>query len=298
MIQENPDCISRLAGKTCFIGIGAQKAGTSWLGKYFSAHPEICFSPIKELHYFDWRFYPEDCGGWHKSFSKRLRKVEQKLVGVDDPAGEKMATLLRRRLEMADRPDAYLEYFEQLVRPKHKAFGEISPSYSMMPATGFASMKRMLPNPKLIWMLRNPADRYWSQLRFTMHQEKDFSAEDKFEDKLDDSQFVLRTDYARTLSHLFSEFNRDEVLVVFYEDLFFGDCRDAEVHKITEFLGVGDHPANFEKRINASGKVVLDPSLRQKAVRRFAHVYRALAEYFDHLPESWQEDLRFLDGGA
>ncbi len=296
MTQENPAPTSGLEGKTCFVGIGAQKAGTSWLGKYFSGHPEICFSPIKELHYFDWRFFPEDCGGWHKAFSKRLRKVERRLVGADDPAGERMASLLRLRLEMADRPDAYLEYFEHVVRPKHKAFGEISPSYSMMPAAGFASMKRMLPNPKLIWMLRNPADRYWSQLRFTMRRKKGFSAADEFVKKLDDSQFVLRTDYARTLNHLFSEFNRDEVLVIFYEDLFLGDHRDDEVRRITDFLGVSAHPANFEKRVNVSGEMVLDAQLRQKAVRRFAHVYRAVAEYFGDVPQSWQEDLNFLDG--
>ena len=36
-----------------FLGIGAQKAGTTWLGVYFARHPEVYFSPIKELHFFD-----------------------------------------------------------------------------------------------------------------------------------------------------------------------------------------------------------------------------------------------------
>ncbi len=298
MTQEYQDSISRLSGKTCFVGIGSQKAGTSWLGNYFSKHPEICFSPIKELHYFDWRFSPENCGGWHQEFCRRLRKVERRLSEDGEPGVKRMVNLLRKRLEMADCPDAYLEYFEQVVRPKHKAFGEISPSYSMMPAAGFTSMKRMLPNPKLIWMLRNPADRYWSQLRFTMRRKEGFSAEDQFMKKLNDPQFVWRTDYARTMNHLFSEFNRDEVLVIFYEQLFLGDHRDDEVRRITDFLGVSNKAANFEKHINVSDEMVLDAKLRQKAVRRFAHVYRAVAEYFGDIPESWQEDLRFLEGGS
>jgi hypothetical protein len=35
-----------------FIGIGAQKAGTTWLARNLQAHPEI-HMPRKEVHYFD-----------------------------------------------------------------------------------------------------------------------------------------------------------------------------------------------------------------------------------------------------
>ena len=59
-------------GDLDFVGIGAQKAGTNWLAKYLTSHPQVCFSPIKELHYFDWRFLHEYCGGWHRDFSNRL----------------------------------------------------------------------------------------------------------------------------------------------------------------------------------------------------------------------------------
>lgn len=38
-----------------FIGIGAQKAGTTWLYKNLKQHPNIWLPEIKELHYFDAR---------------------------------------------------------------------------------------------------------------------------------------------------------------------------------------------------------------------------------------------------
>ena len=38
--------------KTVLFGIGAQKAGTSWLHSVLSSHPE-CHLPVKEVHYFD-----------------------------------------------------------------------------------------------------------------------------------------------------------------------------------------------------------------------------------------------------
>ena len=39
--------------KINFIGIGAQKSGTSWLYKQFEKSNQIDITPIKELHYFD-----------------------------------------------------------------------------------------------------------------------------------------------------------------------------------------------------------------------------------------------------
>ena len=36
-----------------FVCIGAQKAGTTWLARILSSHPELFMSPVKELHYFD-----------------------------------------------------------------------------------------------------------------------------------------------------------------------------------------------------------------------------------------------------
>ena len=35
-----------------FIGIGAQKAGTTWLHRNLQAHPQL-YMPRKEVHYFD-----------------------------------------------------------------------------------------------------------------------------------------------------------------------------------------------------------------------------------------------------
>jgi hypothetical protein len=37
-----------------FLGIGAQKAGTTWLFRHLSAHPQIRFPAGKEIHFWDW----------------------------------------------------------------------------------------------------------------------------------------------------------------------------------------------------------------------------------------------------
>ncbi|MCH2144054.1 MAG: sulfotransferase [Phycisphaerales bacterium] len=40
-----------------FLGIGAQKSGTTWLHENLSRHPSVFLPETKELHYFDWNFH-------------------------------------------------------------------------------------------------------------------------------------------------------------------------------------------------------------------------------------------------
>ena len=46
-----------------FLGIGAQRAGTTWLHSTLASHPEIWMPRIKEIHYFD-RKYPVSISNW------------------------------------------------------------------------------------------------------------------------------------------------------------------------------------------------------------------------------------------
>lgn len=46
-----------------FLGIGAQRAGTTWLHANLSKHPAIWLPRIKEIHYFD-RKYPLSTPSW------------------------------------------------------------------------------------------------------------------------------------------------------------------------------------------------------------------------------------------
>jgi hypothetical protein len=45
-----------------FIGIGAQKSGTSWIAECLAEHPEVCMARdqygglLKEVHFFDWNY--------------------------------------------------------------------------------------------------------------------------------------------------------------------------------------------------------------------------------------------------
>jgi len=40
-----------------FLGIGAQKSGTTWLFENLRKHPKLYLPKTKEIHFFDWHFY-------------------------------------------------------------------------------------------------------------------------------------------------------------------------------------------------------------------------------------------------
>jgi len=85
------------ASSTCrlpdFIGIGAMRSGTSWLGKQLKQHPGIWTSSPKELHFFD-RHFTDSPQAYARHFSDA---PEEATLGEITPAyailnKEKIAT--------------------------------------------------------------------------------------------------------------------------------------------------------------------------------------------------------------
>jgi hypothetical protein len=54
-----------MEGGPDFIGLGAMRAGSTWLFELLYRHPQIWMAPIKELHYFD--------GGSRRRWMRHLR---------------------------------------------------------------------------------------------------------------------------------------------------------------------------------------------------------------------------------
>lgn len=53
-----------------FLGLGAQKAGTTWLYTMLSRHPDVSFPYGKELHYWDKGFQGVDAGSYINAFNR------------------------------------------------------------------------------------------------------------------------------------------------------------------------------------------------------------------------------------
>ena len=118
-----------------FIGIGAHKGGTTWLFSLLATHPEVGFGHSDEpgLAEKERHFWCRPLHGGKKS-----------TVPVDGwPTGEALA--------------AYLGSFGP--RPVR---GEITPHYALLPDETIGRLTSVLPDVRVVYLVRDPRRRAWS----------------------------------------------------------------------------------------------------------------------------------------
>jgi hypothetical protein len=280
-----------LDGKTAIIGVGAQKAGTSWLYAALARSPAVASSRIKEQHFFDAWLHPDRFGAFHGWFVNRPR------AELTRDAGAVVRTDLGRdlldRVRAIHHPPGYLDHFARLTQPAHIRFLDITPSYALLSTESFAVMKRFLEraglNVKVVFLMRDPVDRYHSALRMAARDEaaagRSFSAAANFEAHLQDPQFHDRSRYDRTVRNLEAVFAPEQIFYGFYETMFTAHSLKA----LTDFIGIPPVAADFARRRNVSpSDGALTDAQLARAYRAFQPVYAFCRERFaDTCPRAW-----------
>jgi hypothetical protein len=120
-----------------FLGIGAQKAATTWLHRCLRAHPDLWLPPIKELHYFTHRAHDLRRGVAGRLIgqdwvNRRLRRILKPRLLSDlrrlDPAGLRWDL----RFFLGARSDTWYESL--FGEGAGRVTGEITPEYSSLSA--------------------------------------------------------------------------------------------------------------------------------------------------------------------
>jgi hypothetical protein len=261
------------------LGVGAQKAGTSWLASYLSAKRNVNRGVLKEYHVWD-ALYVKEC----KNF----------LVPPD--AGPLHHSLQLRR-SMQTNPDTYFEYFARLLSAPGKdvAF-DISPPYASLGREifrkiieGFAS--RVI-ECKAVFLMRDPVERCWSavRMRHRLHASEVPVSPDAVLAYALSAECEIRTRYDKTLEELRASFEADRLHVGCYEDMFGADS----IGRISAFCGVKTDPTFSEKRFNATEKRsdIGDDAKRQIA-DHYRDVYSRIGSMFPQARKLW-DGYRFL----
>ena len=149
-----------------FIGVGAQRSGTTWIGQFLRNLPDVRFSPIKEVCFFDSKYidYRED---------KLLDGYKTKLaiLGLGNYARKYPISgvrLCRHYLGIRTLKDvSYRAFFDELARSGSVA-GEITPSYAILHEEAISMMDTLLDQPNYFFIMRNPIDRLISQYSFNI----------------------------------------------------------------------------------------------------------------------------------
>ncbi len=275
-----------LDGKTFILGIGAQKAGTTWLAEYLDSRPEVFMAPLMEMHYFDAKYVPG-----HRENIDALFKRKEGILARQQiwPSARRKKRLehLRARMRMND-DAAYVKYFERYVPAECTHFSEITPEYALLPREVFENIRRYFPQTKVVFLMRDPVDRFYSQLRMNLRagRAQGGSEEELFVSFLNEPRYIDKTSYQETLPVVRSAFTEDQIHIAFYENLF----GDAEMARLCDFLGLTFVPGAYDKKANAAPKPAkLDPKLAALARERFAPVYDfCRAEFGERVPASWR----------
>ena len=211
MGMADPDAPSPDALPDFILG-GAMKCATSSLHHLLRQHEEIYLSE-GETHFFSM-----DDAVQHPGFFFPARASSHPSPDYDR--------------DLASNLDWYRSLFDP-ARPA-QAIGDYSTIYLAAPdAPG--RIHELLPDVKLIFMLRNPVDRAYSHY---WHRVKTGRAAHSFEHELQHGPItlLLRGFYRRQLERYFRWFSRDQLKIVLFEE--FVDETQAVVDAVCSFLGV------------------------------------------------------------
>lgn len=258
----------RLRGLPDFLIIGGKRCGTTTLYWHLVQHP--CVAPlfpgakhIKGVHYFDWSF--ERGIGWYRSHfpSALRRRAVRRRTGHDAVAGEASSSYL---------------------------FHPHAPARAAL----------VVPEVKVIVLLRDPVDRAWSHYRARVRKEAESLS---FEEALAAEPDRLRGERERVLADgsyrsypleqqsyaslgLYLEpltawrtsFPPEQVLAVRTEDL--AAEPEQTYRSVLRFLDLPDWtPSEFRRMNVGQGAMEMAPATREDLAERFTEPNARLAEY-------------------
>ncbi|MEM7441020.1 MAG: sulfotransferase domain-containing protein [Pseudomonadota bacterium] len=270
-------------GKTFLLGVGAHKAGTTWLYEYLFQHPQVAMSPVKEMHFFGYR----DCGAWEWPITHFRKKLKRRMAHDAETGRQRPYGPLRERIRMQGDIEKYRGFFRRRIGEAH-VFGEITPAYCHLPAAEYAFINSYFKNTKVIYLMRNPADRHWSHMRFSAGAETVEELEAQVDETLGKLKYRERNDYASTLANLAQAFQPDQVHFEFYERLFTPEA----LERLCQFLNIDPMPAAFDRASNVSVKMPLSPELRAYIAAALKDQYLAVDTAFSgDVPDNWRADM-------
>jgi hypothetical protein len=288
-----------MTNATLLFGIGAAKAGTTWLYRYLAAHPEVRLPAVKELHYFDTCETDKFDRQVARMTRERARRADRLPTGDD-----RLDRRLRREIRAYDRwldviargqDDAAYARFLADGAGEARVVGDITPAYATLGEASLARMAGLAPVTRFVFLMRDPLDRLWSNIRMAASRKGGAIATTAgtLLDKVlggQDQTMAARSDYAGTLSRLDAAVDPAKVFTTFYETLFQPDT----LARLCGFLGIAECAARTEARVLAGEDLQMTEAQRARAMAWLAPQYAAVETRMGPLPARWTDNMEAL----
>jgi hypothetical protein len=277
--------------------IGAQKAGTTWLHSNLSYHPQVALPPLKELFYFNEIDATIPTGLWGRSKNNHWLNIKWKQVVKQ----QLLQALLHgnlaeimwffRYLTVPRRlSDAALARYDRLFPGiPGRISGDITPNYSMLSETTVKAIAEFYPDAKVIFILRNPVDRSWSQAKMNLGslKKRDIKQVPPSEIEaylLHDRSNEQLSDYRATIERWSAHYPKEQLFLGFYDDLMIDSI--SFYRSIIAFLGLADnYDAERLSKVVYKGASLPMPLQHEHILSaKYKEQLTYLARYFDSYP--------------
>lgn len=281
-----------MTGKPTYLfGVGATKAGTTWLYRYLSGHPDCHMRAVKELHYFNVAG-PQQRAQRVAIESARLTRLQAELAL--ESRLTRVASLTRSVADVGDwlrvlqGSLSYSDYLEAGAGDA-KLVGDITPAYASLSADKLRAMAATAPDSRVVYLLREPLSRFWSHIRMVATRAGGDMAEQAgiaFERALSGgkSDVANRSDYRGAITRLREAIAPGKLLIQFQDDLFSAPG----LARLCAFLGIRTQEADFGTRVHEGQPLAMTAEQRARARAFLQPQYDFVASVFGTLPASWR----------
>jgi hypothetical protein len=284
-------------GRRMLFCVGAQKAGTTWLSANLAPHPACHFAFQKEVHFFDVAFGANP--GGVRFAANRVADMARRIETAKGRQFDRLARNIMGRVDMLgvfqappDGAQAYLDHFLRDAGPA-RWLCDFTPDYANLPREGLEAMRAMGERPRFIFLMRDPVDRLWSQTRMLLRFDNVPTAEAEarvrriLRDFLSQGPLWQRPhcNYRRTVAELEAVVPEEDLLILFYEDLF----RQESLDRVWDFLGEERRPGDFSV-VHEGIRVPFPGDLYDDLRAGLSDAYDfAFERWGDAVPDRWRQ---------
>ncbi|GAB5448588.1 sulfotransferase [Gymnodinialimonas sp.] len=274
------------------LGVGAMKAGTTWIFDALHRHPDIYFCREKEIHYL----YARHVNPGMLSDKNRMRRARDYLYF--DPEVSSKPVLQKRVQWVAHWLNGPVDdaWFNSLFEQKGGAtwVADFSNMNALVPEEGWAALHARTEKLRVLYTLREPLDRLWSHVRFHLKMQGATEKLDEWTlDELEDhvrhgADYLTHNDYAAAIARMQAALPAECLHVDFFDRI----SREprAFIADVEQFLDVAPHdlPDGIVTRVvNPSPPRPMPAGFADRFAPDIAQQIDALKGLGIAVPDSW-----------
>jgi len=274
-----------------FLSAGAMKAGTTWLYSVLEKHPDLYFTPEKEIHFLSDYYLKTEV-------ISDINRLQRSKIGLNQDVTNHVGIyrLYARWYAMyLEKPDNFHWYKRVFSLNKQKKYNcDFSNLTCHLSKENWEDLQNNVDSLKVIYILRDPLKRYWSHIKFHhefMGKEINFLnwTKDQFKTFLEKPFMKVNGEYHVHLK------NMQDALGENFKYFFFKDMVSSSNEFLKElelFLDVTniEYDSNLiTKKVNTSKKIEMPAAFAEVCKPIVEKEYGLLVANGIEIPQFWSQ---------